>query len=404
MQSREVRAMPAPSSRAGAIVIGGDYRSLGVVRSLGRHGIPVWVLIDTHLVAATSRYSCRNLPWPQLDEGHQLEYLLALAERYDLDQWSIYPSGDEAVALLARHHDRLSERYLLTTPSWDVIRWFYDKRQTYQLAAEVGVDYPWTRYPRNREETAALDCEFPVILKPALKESMNPFTAAKAWRVNDRAALLARYDEARRLVDPELIMVQELIPGGGDGQVAYASLCLDGRPLASAVTGNNRQWPLDFGRASSYAETIEHEEVEMAAQRLLAAVRYTGLAQIQFKFDFRDGRYKLLDINPRVWGTHTLCRHAGIDFPYLLWRLLHGETVEKVRATPGVRWVRMATDIPAVLRQLRAGQLSLGAYLHSLRGPLGFAIFASDDLLPALLDVPLAFYSPLRRRYFQRDR
>src|SRR6267378_2006131 len=63
---------------SGALVIGGDYRSLGTVRSLGRHNIPVWVLTDEHLIAGVSRYARRRLPWPQADERRQVEYLMAL--------------------------------------------------------------------------------------------------------------------------------------------------------------------------------------------------------------------------------------------------------------------------------------------------------------------------------------
>ncbi|MDQ3855905.1 MAG: ATP-grasp domain-containing protein [Chloroflexota bacterium] len=132
---------------------------------------------------------------------------------------------------------------------------------------------------------------------------------------------------------------------------------------------------------------------------MLSSISYTGLVQVQFKHDHRDGRYKLLDINPRVWGTHALCQDAGVDLPYLLWRLLHGEQMEEVRARPGVHWVRMSTDLLSVAHQMRAGTLSLPSYVRSLRGPLGFAIFSADDPMPALLDIPLMAYARLKSLY-----
>lgn len=391
------------SRTTGAVVIGGDYRTLGVVRSLGRRGIPVWVLRGDELIATSSKFARRSLPWIDGDDESQVNYLLRLAARYGLDGWMIFPTGDESAVGLARNHARLSQQFNVTTPGWEMIRWFYDKRLTYSLASKLGVDHPWTCYPRNREEVEVLSCRFPVILKPAIKQTSNSFTETKAWRVDDHRDLVARYDEACRLVDPDVIMVQELIRGNGD-QYSYAALCLDGRPLASALTGHNRQWPLDFGRYSTYAETVEHPTVEQAARRLLAEIHYTGLAQVQFKFDPRDGRYKVLDVNPRIWGSHTLCQRAGVDFPYLLWRLHHGQEVHEVRAQPGVRWVRMTRDLPAAAYQIRGGQLSPASYLRSLRGPIGFAIFAADDLAPALLDVPLMIYTSLRRRYSRPKR
>ncbi|MGE0822317.1 MAG: ATP-grasp domain-containing protein [Candidatus Binatia bacterium] len=384
-------------AKAGAVVIGGDYRGLGIVRSLGRRGIPVWVLTDQHLLAAASRYSRRHLPWPTTDEAQQVEYLLALGEQYRLDGWLLFPTGDETTALIARYHDRLERQFRLTVPPWEQIRWAYDKRCTYHFSETLGVDIPWTRYPTNSDEVAALDCDFPVILKPAIRKDFNPFTHDKAWRVEDREALVKRYDEACTFIDPSLIMVQEMIPGGGETQYSYAALCREGHPLAWLVARRMRQYPVDFGHSSSYVEVVTQAEVEQHARRLLSAIGYTGLVEIEFKYDIRDNRYKVLDVNPRVWGWHTLGRRAGVDFPYLLWRLIQGESLTEVRGCSGIRWVRMVTDLPAVVSEFRRGQLSLLAYLKSLKGPLEFAIFAADDPLPAVVEVPLLSYLTWKR-------
>jgi D-aspartate ligase len=389
--------MPVAADRPGALVIEGTHIALGVVRSLGRQGIPVWVLKGDFRLAAFSRYARRTLPWPAGDEDRQRDYLLELATRERLDGWAIFPTNDAGVSLLARHHAALAERYYLTTPPWEAVRWAYDKQCTYRLAAQLGLDCPWTHYPSNREEVAALDCAFPVILKPTVKEGVNPFTQAKAWQVENREELLARYDEACAAVDPASIMVQELIPGGGETRFSYAALCAGGRPLATLVARHPRQYPLDFARFSTYAETIEQPEVEEQARTLLAATSYTGLAQLQFKRDPRTGQYKLLDVNVRAWGSHTLGQGAGVDFPYLLWRLVRGESVPQVRTRTGVRWVRMSADIPAALLEIRRGSLAPAEYLRSLLRVRHFATFAPDDPLPALLEAPLLIHSAWKR-------
>ncbi|PYT21377.1 MAG: hypothetical protein DMG57_38840 [Acidobacteria bacterium] len=63
------------------------------------------------------------------------------------------------------------------------------------------------------------------------------------------------------------------------------------------------------------------------------AMRFTGLVEIEFKRDSRDGKFKVLDMNPRVWGWHTLCGRAGVDFPYLTWLLVRGEPVPETHGT-----------------------------------------------------------------------
>jgi len=387
---------------SGALVLGSDYKALGIVRSLGRHGIPVWVLQDEHALASYSRYCERSLSWPAVGAAQRVQYLLELHERYALTGWTIFPTDDETAALLARHRRALADGYVLTVPRWDVLRWAYDKRLTYRLAAGLDIDHPRTYYPQTAEDLRSLDIRYPAILKPAVRAELNRFTMSKAWRVEDPADLAARYREASGLVDPSVIMIQELIPGGGAYQVSYAALCREGRPLASVVARRTRQWPMDFGRASTYVESIEAPDVEEIATQLLAVLKYDGIVEVEFKRDPRDGRLKLLDINPRVWGWHTLGGRAGVDFPYLLWRMTTGRTVPNLRGRSGVRWVRALTDLPTALGEIRAGRLSIGAYLSSLRGPMEFAILAADDPIPAFVELPAALYLAWRRRAITR--
>src|SRR5260370_38558066 len=179
--------------RIGALVMDADYRGLAVVRSLGRHGIPVWVLQHgDQLLATLSRYNRRTLSWPSQDEEEKVNFLVNLADRESIRDWVLFPTGDEGAALVARHHKTLGEHFQLTTPPWDVLQWCYDKRLAYRLADKVGGDHPSTLYPATSEQGAASDCPYPVILKPAYCSSFNRFTASKAWRIYNPTRLLPR--------------------------------------------------------------------------------------------------------------------------------------------------------------------------------------------------------------------
>src|SRR5207302_4833666 len=132
---------------------------------------------------------------------------------------------------------------------------------------------------------------------PTVREQRNAFTRAKAWRVDDRSALLARYQEAAALVGERAIVLQELIPGGGSTQFSYAGVWHRGSPVASLVARRTRQYPIDFGYTSTFVETVHRPEVEDAACRFLRSLDFTGLVEVEFKYDARDGRYKILDVN-----------------------------------------------------------------------------------------------------------
>src|SRR6266852_5892082 len=199
------------SETTGALVIGGNLNGLTIARSLGRYGVPVWVTTPPNIkLASCSRYTLRTLPWPDGECETQVEYLLRVAERYGLDQWVLFPTSDESAALLSKFHTVLSRRFRVSTPSWNVLRWAYDKRLTYQIAARQQVDCPFTSYPAAEEDLKAIEFAFPAILKPATHAVINRFTAAKAWPVSNRQELLTRYREARELIPPDLILVQEL--------------------------------------------------------------------------------------------------------------------------------------------------------------------------------------------------
>jgi D-aspartate ligase len=395
---REIARSAAEATRGpGALVMGADYRALGVVRSLGRRGIPVWLLVDEHVLAATSRYVRRRIHVPKGSTLSRLQFLMQLAEDEGLDGWTLVPTNDLDTELAARHHARLSKHFLVSVPGWEAVRWAHDKRLAYALAERHGVAHPWTVVASDEEALTKASGHFPVIVKPAYKPEVNALTAAKAWWADDASALRAAYREACRLMPATSLLIQEFVPGDGATQFSHASLAIDGQVIASLCARRVRQWPMRIGRASTFVETIIDPEVDAAGERLLAAMRFTGLIEIEFKRD-PNGVLQLLDMNPRVWGWHSVGARAGVDFPYLLWRHLHGKKVEAVKGRPGIRWVRLATDLPTAFSEVARGRLSVGDWVRAFRGPLEGAVFAPDDPLPGLCEVPLIARLLLHRR------
>jgi predicted ATP-grasp superfamily ATP-dependent carboligase len=369
---------PLAGPPTAALVLGSDYRALGVVRSLGRRGVPVRVLASgDDRLACFSRYTRDTVEWPE-DEQAGLELLERLAGDGG-HVWALFPSADESAELVAREHAR------------------HDKRLTHELAALAGVDYPLTLYPRSRQELEQAELRFPLILKPAVKEGLNALTAAKAWRADDRETLLRRYEEAVELVDPETLVVQELVHGGGDSQLSYAALAESGRVLYSLTARRTRQYPADFGRASTYVETADYPELHEPSSRLIEASRFSGLIEIEYKVDAPTGRLLLLDINPRVWGWQSLCARAGVDFPWLLWLALRGEALPEAHAETGVRWLRLSTDLPTSLREIARRQLRIRDLVSSIVRPHEGAIFTRDDPRPGLVELPLLAGTLARR-------
>jgi D-aspartate ligase len=382
----------------GAVVVGGEHPGLGVARSLGRRGIPVVVIDDQQSISSFSRYTTWTVRVPDLrDERKAVEAVMEVGRRFDLRGWVLFPTRDETVAAFSRYRSELSQLFRVTTPGWETIQWAWDKKKTYELAERLGLPCPRTFNPRSVDELQALEQYLPLALKPAVKENFFYATGAKAWRANTPAELRDVYARARKLIKPEEVLLQEIVPGGGDRQFSYCAFFRDGEARGTLVARRARQHPHEFGRAATYVETIERPEVEALAERFLRALNYYGLVEIEFKQDPRDGRYKLLDVNARTWGFHTLGFPAGVDFPYLLYADQLGLPFTPTRGSVGMGWLRLVTDIPCALSEMLRGRLNLTSYLASLRHTQIESVFSREDLLPTLAEICLLPYLAVKK-------
>jgi predicted ATP-grasp superfamily ATP-dependent carboligase len=377
----------------GGVVIGGGCQGLGIARSLGRRGIPVCLIDDEVSIARASRFVRESVRVPSLRSERALLEALALAhDRLSLSGWVLYPTREENIAGIAANRDELQRTFRVPTPGLDSIHHAWDKRKVYGLAEQLSVPVPRTWFPRSERDLDEIKVRDPVILKPAIKEHFFYATHAKAWRANTSAELLAAFRRATEIMPASEVIVQEMIPGGGEEQYAYCAFFREGRPAASMTVRRRRQHPSDFGIASTYVETISLPELAEPSCRFLAAIDYYGLVELEYKRDPRDGAYKLLDVNARTWGYHSLGGSAGVDFPYLLFRDQIGTRVKEAHARPGVSWVRLSTDVPNALRDFYAGRLRPREYLRSLRAVNTEAVFSINDPLPGLYEIALLPY------------
>jgi D-aspartate ligase len=384
--------------RVGALVVGGEHPGLGVVRSLGRRGIPVVVVDDQQNISSFSRYAERVVRVPDLlDERRAVDAILDVGRRFGLRDWVLFPTRDETVAACARYRDELATFFKVTTPEWNITQWAWDKKKTYELAERLGIPCPRTFNPLNDDELDALRDRLPLAIKPAIKENFFYATGAKAWRATTIDELHARYAEARKCIKPEEILVQEIVPGDGDCQFSYCAFFRDGEAHSTLLARRERQHPREFGRAATYVESVDVPVIEQLSLRFLKAIDYYGLVEVEFKQDPRDGQYKLLDVNARTWGFHALGFAAGVDFPYLLFADQTGEPVARKRGSSGMGWLRAITDVPTALGDMVSGHLSPARYLGTLRRTRIESVFSAEDPMPSLAELMLLPYHIMKK-------
>jgi D-aspartate ligase len=382
-------AMQKDRQMPGVVVLGSDFKALGVIRSLGRHGVPALVIDSQPRSAWFSRYVTGRFSWEgSMEDPRLADRLLQLGRQHSLQGWMLVAAQDDAVGTVSQHHEALAMTYRLTTPPWEVVRWAFDKRMTDRMAHEVAVPYPTTRYPTQESDLDGIDLQFPVIIKPAISIRMQHSARLKALPAANLAELHTQYRAATRLVSPDEIMVQEIIPGNGASQVSVATLCVDGEITQAMTARRRRQYPIDYGLGSSFVESVHLPELLDPAERILRYMRASGMVEVEFKQDPRDGIYKLLDINIRPWGWHTLCIACGLDLPYIQYQdVVLGQASPTLIPRYGTRWIRLATDLPAGMQELRAGMTTPWKYLRSLVGHNTYSVLNVRDPLPALGDL-----------------
>lgn len=389
--------LSAAQPHTGVVLLGGAHGALALARNFGRNGIPVVLVTDDHPLPKFSRYVQRHFDWPGANAPDPVRWLIQLAEREGLRDWLLVPCGDAEVRMIAGNLELLRAAFRVLSCDWERLRPLCDKQLLAQSAMAAGIVTPRAWRLRSEADAASLDIAFPVVLKPAMRTVRNVFTQAKAWQADTREQLVERYQAATRLVGYENVVVQELIPGGGEAQFSYAALWQHGKPVAELTARRTRQYPVDFSYTSTFVEIVANDKVKAAATALLTAVAFEGLVEVEFKFDARDQQYKVLDVNPRAWSWLALCESAGADIAVMMSCVAAGLIVTKAAILPGHAWIHVARDLVAGCHLMVRGHISLADYARSLRQKLVFASFAWDDPLPGIVELPLTAWRVVTR-------
>ena len=385
--------------RPTALVIGGHFQGLGAIRALSQAGVSVALVDSEPNISRFSRDVSRYIMGPKVDDAPVfLTFLRRLAEQEGLAGAVIFPTDDETVHFLSTHHEALSPWFTSWMPPWAIIEPLYHKGVGYQLAERIGVPIPKTDYPENREEAASWEGPFPALIKPAVMRRFFKQTGHKVFRAMNTDELVRAYDRAAAILPADEILIQEQIPDVSRHLYSFCPVFDGEKTLARIVARRIRQHPMDFGQASTFAETVRRPELERLGETYLKAVGYSGLAEVEFVMDPRDGVYKFLEVNPRIWGWHTLALAAGVNLPYLCYRWAIGDPVQS-QDYGDARWMRILTDVGVAVTECLKGRMRPTEYLESLKGSKTYAVWSGRDPLPFFAELMLLPYMMVKRGF-----
>lgn len=366
-----------------AIVLSGHTMALGVVRALGKMGVPVIVAHrEKRDTAHLSRYCACSIisPNPVLEEDSFIEFLVESAPRFG--RAVLFPASDETVVAVSRHKELLEHHYFVACPDWNVASLFIDKKRTYALAEAIGVLAPASITPSSLEEVRACAdrIPFPCLVKPCQSHLFYEHFRRKMFCVRNKEEMISVYKQAAAAGLE--VMLQEIIPGDDACVVNYNSYFCNGTAALEFTAAHVRNAPPMWG-STRVAVSRDIPEVLIPGRSILRALGFEGYACTEFKRDSRDGSYKLMEVNGRHNLSTLLAVRCGVNFPWLHYRhLAYGEVPSQRPARTGIYWIDLTRDLGYSARYFGYEHYSPVQYLAPYLRPHIFAILDWKDPRP----------------------
>jgi len=304
---------------------------LAATRSLGMKGIEVVVGAEKGRSLASSSRFCNRVfsyPAPDTDPSAFLRAVLETAKRYVNPV--LFPMTDMTVNEILLHRNLFPKNVEIPFSDHDRYEALTDKENLFRLAMKLKLPMPETLFSSDFTSNEDLISEaakmgFPLVVKAAHSRAFisGKYVSSSAVYANDPDELrtvigMAPFDQVRCLV-------QKKIQGPGIGIFLLAR---NGDVLAKFAHRRIREKP-PSGGVSVLCESIRPPAEALAtATQLISINRLHGVAMVEFKWDAIDNRPKLIEVNARFWGSLNLAIRAGVDFPFLLYRLATGENAE----------------------------------------------------------------------------
>ena len=369
------------------VIYRGGYGAVAVARTLGRLGVPVYLVAQDGMPTPvwSSRYWVKKIRWDfSRPENESVTFLLDIGRKLQNEHGArpiLLTLADWVAIFIERHGDVLQEQFIFPRAARPVIRGLANKWEMHLLASEHGVPTPNTIRPSSTIEVKEFleTRTFPIVLKPA-----DPYLGHAPSKM-----IIRSRKELTQVVEHEAtygafnFVLQEYIPG--DARSVWMCNAYFGPDPGSAVvfTGKKLRQVSSTGIAS-LAICLPNEIVERQTRSLMEGIGYRGCVGIGYRYDERDGLYKLLDVNARVSGVFRLFSgHNDMDVVRVCYLDLTDQDIPATALQPGRKWI-LEDDVLAALAAVRGGGLTLRQWLESIRGVQESHWFAADDPMPIL--------------------
>lgn len=294
-------------------------KTLAAIRSLGNRGIDIIAAEDTRWATSVFSKFCRHglvYPNPRKQPEDFYEWLIDTIRINNIDV--LFPMDDNIMDVVIDHKAELQKLCRMLLPEKESYRIASDKGLAVMSAQKSGLDCPKTYYLENEDDLLQLESYiselcFPLVIKPRKSSGSRGILV-----VNNKEEFLESYQQVHQSFPFPLI--QEYISPGPRFDV-----CLlfnkNSQLRAAFVQKELRHFPLERG-PSTLQESVAYPDLVEQSFSLLSRLKWQGIAEVEFILDQKDGKLKFMEINPRFWNSLYLSILSGVDFPWLLYKLI----------------------------------------------------------------------------------
>ncbi|MFY7667787.1 MAG: hypothetical protein ACOVQG_03535 [Crocinitomicaceae bacterium] len=340
----------------GVLIIEGHVQGLSNVRSLGEDGIPVWVLDKTKCLAQFSIYCKKFILCPDFNSEEFVPFLIQLAKKYDLKDWLILPSNDHAVLSIAKNRSQLIQHFKLITDKLETINLIQQKVDFLNFANKLQVPIPKFEILTNVPDELKL--KFPLITKGNIGLNFHKKIKKKVVLSNNKTELKENLKKIGHFISLNDTFTQEIIPHNKHNRtISFTTFSIAGEIKTHWVGQKLREHPLRFGTAV-LAESINDPGIYKDVEKLIRALNYTGISEIEFLKDERDGEYKLIEMNARSWLWVGLAKECGINYAKIAYDFTQGNEINyPEKYEKNVVWFNPITNFYYTLIGLATGKI-----------------------------------------------
>jgi predicted ATP-grasp superfamily ATP-dependent carboligase len=373
------------------IILDNHLQGLGVSRICNKLGLEVYLYNHSRFCVTRHSNTCRYFS-KYKDENELIDLLKAF--KTNSKDTILMPTNDKMVGFIRNNHQYLYDKFYLSLPNPEVIDIGYNKIKTYKLCQKLDIPIPESYFPENLSDLESLcnQLEYPVILKPAVMHSFYSTFGVKVFKCNNKQELINNYKKTIEFIPPNEVIIQEFLTGGAPSLFSFGSFCSGDTVWGGFSANRIRQKPMDFGISTTYAKTVNIPELKEYATKFLVNMGYFGLSEVEFMYDEKCNKFKLLEINPRTWKWHSITNKIGINLIGQMVDYLNQKEIKQIFSTvENVAWVERLTDTFVVINEILKGRMKYSEYKQSMRLEKEYAAFSQKDLLPSIMYI---LYSP----------